>query len=49
MKAGFAYMNDLTVIQASQGFSTYLENTVPGSKEQGINRIVVFNHSNEFY
>jgi phosphomannomutase len=36
MKAGFAYMNDLTVIQASQGFATYLEKTVPGSKDQGV-------------
>lgn len=35
MKAGFAFMNDLTVIQASQGFATYLEKTVPGAKDQG--------------
>jgi phosphomannomutase len=36
MKAGFAYMNDLTVIQASQGLATYLEKTVSNGKQQGV-------------
>ncbi|EPX73526.1 phosphoglucomutase [Schizosaccharomyces octosporus yFS286] len=34
--AGFARMNSLTVIQASQGFAEYLIQTVPGSQEMGV-------------
>eukprot|EP01117_Protostelium_nocturnum_P019610 TRINITY_DN8546_c0_g1_i1.p1 TRINITY_DN8546_c0_g1~~TRINITY_DN8546_c0_g1_i1.p1 ORF type:complete len:601 (-),score=248.95 TRINITY_DN8546_c0_g1_i1:41-1843(-) len=36
MKAGASCMNDLTVLQASQGLCTYLERNVDGLKEKGI-------------
>lgn len=36
MGAGFTMLNDLTVIQASQGFCKYLEKLLPNVKETGI-------------
>eukprot|EP01114_Cavostelium_apophysatum_P020958 TRINITY_DN7176_c0_g1_i1.p1 TRINITY_DN7176_c0_g1~~TRINITY_DN7176_c0_g1_i1.p1 ORF type:complete len:607 (-),score=197.81 TRINITY_DN7176_c0_g1_i1:64-1842(-) len=36
MQAGFACMNDLTIIQASQGLCVYLEQTVEKCKSRGI-------------
>nr|AOE43343.1 phosphoglucomutase [Cavenderia deminutiva] len=35
MKAGFSCMNDLTVIQASQGLSLYVKKTLAGSESKG--------------
>ncbi|KAJ3069633.1 Phosphoglucomutase-3 [Podochytrium sp. JEL0797] len=35
MEAGFAGMNNLTVIQASQGLASYIARTVPNAKERG--------------
>ncbi|KAI9335284.1 phosphoglucomutase 1 [Obelidium mucronatum] len=35
MEAGFAGMNSLTVIQASQGLAEYIANNVPNAKERG--------------
>ncbi|KAI8619294.1 hypothetical protein BC830DRAFT_1078620 [Chytriomyces sp. MP71] len=35
MEAGFASMNNLTVIQASQGLASYIASTVPNAKERG--------------
>ncbi len=36
MEAGFSRMNDLTVLQASQGLAIYIENTVTDAKKRGI-------------
>lgn len=36
MEAGFARMNSLTVIQASQGLAAYLLETLPHSRKQGV-------------
>ncbi|KAJ3106385.1 Phosphoglucomutase-3 [Phlyctochytrium planicorne] len=36
MEAGFACMNDLTVIQASQGLAAYVLDTVPNAKSRGV-------------
>lgn len=36
MRAGFANMNDVTVIQASQGLSLYVEMTIPDAKKKGV-------------
>ncbi|KAI7888047.1 uncharacterized protein EV154DRAFT_519070 [Mucor mucedo] len=36
MEAGFARMNDLTVLQASQGLAVYIEEHVQDAKERGI-------------
>ncbi|KAE9988472.1 hypothetical protein EG328_010511 [Venturia inaequalis] len=36
MEAGFARMNSLTVIQASQGLAAYLLDTLPHSRKQGV-------------
>ncbi|KAJ3192785.1 Phosphoglucomutase-3 [Irineochytrium annulatum] len=36
MKAGFACMNDLTVIQASQGLADYISKTVPDALTRGV-------------
>ncbi|KAI9010316.1 hypothetical protein CLU79DRAFT_773822 [Phycomyces nitens] len=36
MEAGFSRMNDLTVLQASQGLAAYIENTVENAKERGV-------------
>ncbi|KAI7866258.1 hypothetical protein BDF14DRAFT_1875312 [Spinellus fusiger] len=36
MEAGFSRMNDLTVLQASQGLAVYMENTVENAKQRGI-------------
>lgn len=36
MEAGFSRMNDLTVLQASQGLAVYIEKTVPDAKKRGI-------------
>eukprot|EP01122_Echinamoeba_exundans_P010951 TRINITY_DN420_c0_g1_i1.p1 TRINITY_DN420_c0_g1~~TRINITY_DN420_c0_g1_i1.p1 ORF type:complete len:536 (+),score=130.88 TRINITY_DN420_c0_g1_i1:497-2104(+) len=36
MRAGFANMNDLTVIQASQGLAVYVEKTFPDAKSKGV-------------
>ncbi|KAJ3102159.1 Phosphoglucomutase-3 [Phlyctochytrium bullatum] len=36
MEAGFACMNDLTVIQASQGLADYVASTVENGKERGV-------------
>lgn len=36
MEAGFSRMNDLTVLQASQGLAIYIENNVENAKERGI-------------
>ncbi|EFA79896.1 phosphoglucomutase [Heterostelium album PN500] len=49
MKAGFSCMNDLTVIQASQGLCIYVEQTLSNSKNSGI--VVGYDgrhHSKEF-
>ncbi|KAJ3063372.1 Phosphoglucomutase-3 [Podochytrium sp. JEL0797] len=35
MEAGFAGMNNLTVIQASQGLASYIARTVPNAKKRG--------------
>lgn len=36
MEAGFSRMNDLTVLQASQGLAIYIEKNVKNAKERGI-------------
>jgi phosphoglucomutase len=36
MEAGWARMNDLTVIQASQGLCAYVKQTVSGAAERGV-------------
>ncbi|EGG18327.1 phosphoglucomutase [Cavenderia fasciculata] len=36
MKAGFANMNDLTVIQASQGLSIYVQETISQAQSKGV-------------
>lgn len=36
MKAGYVFMNDLTVMQASQGLCAYLLNEVPDVKKRGV-------------
>ncbi|ANB14795.1 phosphoribomutase PRM15 [Sugiyamaella lignohabitans] len=36
MEAGFDRMNDLTVLQASQGLVSYVRNTVPNAEAQGV-------------
>ncbi|KAG1351654.1 hypothetical protein G6F62_002920 [Rhizopus arrhizus] len=36
MEAGFSRMNDLTVLQASQGLAIYIENNVKDAKTRGI-------------
>jgi len=36
MKAGFSCMNDLTIIQASQGLAVYLEKVVDDAKNRGV-------------
>ncbi|KAI8977624.1 hypothetical protein BDF20DRAFT_906547 [Mycotypha africana] len=36
MEAGFSRMNDLTVLQASQGLAMYMEKTVENAKERGV-------------
>lgn len=36
MQAGPAHMNDLTILQASQGLAKYAEETVQGAKVRGI-------------
>ncbi|KAI8983747.1 hypothetical protein BDB01DRAFT_843111 [Pilobolus umbonatus] len=36
MEAGFSRMNDLTVLQASQGLAVYIENTVTDAKTRGV-------------
>jgi phosphomannomutase len=36
MKAGFSNMNVLTVVQASQGLSVYVEKVVPDAKKRGV-------------
>ncbi|KAJ1919543.1 hypothetical protein H4219_001898 [Mycoemilia scoparia] len=36
MEAGFARMNCVTVIQASQGLASYVEKIVPNAKERGV-------------
>ncbi|KAK9480495.1 hypothetical protein V1514DRAFT_325575 [Lipomyces japonicus] len=36
LQAGFSRMNELTVLQASQGLATYVERTVTNAKERGI-------------
>ncbi|CAG8479648.1 5800_t:CDS:10 [Acaulospora colombiana] len=42
MQAGFSRMNDLTVIQASQGFCMYLANTIPESRDRGV--VIGYDH-----
>ncbi|KAJ3401115.1 Phosphoglucomutase-3, partial [Chytridiales sp. JEL 0842] len=44
MEAGFAGMNNLTVIQASQGLASYMATTIPNAKERG----VVLGHDHRF-
>lgn len=36
MEAGFSRMNDVTVIQASQGLASYVFNTVPEATDKGV-------------
>lgn len=36
MEAGFSRMNDLTVLQASQGLAIYIEKTVKDAKSRGV-------------
>ncbi|CAO3613777.1 unnamed protein product [Mucor hiemalis] len=36
MEAAFSRMNDLTVLQASQGLAVYIEKTVPDAKKRGV-------------
>lgn len=36
MEAGFSRMNDLTVLQASQGLAIYIENNVQDAKTRGV-------------
>ncbi|KAG1443684.1 hypothetical protein G6F56_010583 [Rhizopus delemar] len=36
MEAGFSRMNDLTVLQASQGLAIYIENNVKNAKSRGV-------------
>lgn len=36
MEAGFSRMNDLTVLQASQGLAIYIEKTVKDAKKRGV-------------
>ncbi|CAO3678925.1 unnamed protein product [Rhizopus stolonifer] len=36
MEAGFSRMNDLTVLQASQGLAVYIENNVKNAKSRGV-------------
>lgn len=36
MEAGFSRMNDLTVLQASQGLAVYIEKTVKDAKTRGV-------------
>ncbi|ORX85444.1 hypothetical protein K493DRAFT_319967 [Basidiobolus meristosporus CBS 931.73] len=36
MQAGFAHMNDLTVVQATQGLCKYVLKTVPNAAERGV-------------
>lgn len=36
MEAGFSRMNDLTVLQASQGLAVYIENNVKDAKTRGV-------------
>lgn len=36
MEAGFSRMNDLTVLQASQGLAIYIEKNVKDAKKRGI-------------
>ncbi|OAD08840.1 hypothetical protein MUCCIDRAFT_176147 [Mucor lusitanicus CBS 277.49] len=36
MEAGFSRMNDLTVLQASQGLAVYIEKTVKDAKKRGV-------------
>eukprot|EP01133_Synstelium_polycarpum_P013626 gene13626-16040_t len=36
MKAGFSNMNDLTVIQASQGLCKYVKETIPEAQKKGV-------------
>lgn len=42
MEAGFSRMNDLTVIQASQGLCSYVMEQIPSAKDMGI--VVGFDH-----
>ncbi|KAG0181659.1 Phosphoglucomutase-3 [Apophysomyces sp. BC1034] len=45
MEAGFSRMNDLTVLQASQGLAKYIENTVTDAKTRG----VVVGHDHRYH
>ena len=36
MGPGFAHMNDLVIIQTSQGLAKYLLKTIPAVKDRGI-------------
>ncbi|KAG2230169.1 hypothetical protein INT48_003474 [Thamnidium elegans] len=45
MEAGFSRMNDLTVLQASQGLAIYIENNVENAKERGI----VIGHDHRYH
>ncbi|CAG8458637.1 2851_t:CDS:10 [Acaulospora morrowiae] len=42
MQAGFSRMNDLTVIQATQGLCMYLLETIPKSRDRGI--VIGYDH-----
>lgn len=42
MQAGFSYMNDLTVLQASQGLAKYVLNTVENAQSRGI--VIGYDH-----
>lgn len=42
MQAGFSSMNDLTVLQASQGLATYVARTVPDAKSRGV--VIGYDH-----
>ncbi|ORX50843.1 hypothetical protein DM01DRAFT_1363573 [Hesseltinella vesiculosa] len=45
MEAGFSRMNDLTVLQASQGLAKYVEQHVPNAKSRG----VVVGHDHRYH
>jgi len=42
MKAGFAYMNDLVVVQAAQGLRDYLQSQISNSADRGI--VIGYDH-----
>lgn len=42
MGAGYNAMNDLVIIQTSQGLAKYVENTIPDAKERGV--VISFDH-----